>query len=198
MVRPRPAPARPLIPDLPLGKPLKIPGLEGTDPAYSPTFSPDLKVVVLSRFTGTRGGYDLVTADRDDIRKPFANLRPVKGCDTAESETCPALSPDLLELVFVRSDRTRNLGSLLVHARRDSADADFQEARAFETSGLFNKPMRLDTPQWVDEGRGLLYLAVNIDASSQGDRHYLLSKRRRAYAGRSSGRPPCPSRTPGR
>ena len=103
-----------MIPDLPLGKPLKIPGLEGTDPAYSPTFSPDLKVVVLSRFTGTRGGYDLVTADRDDIRKPFANLRPVKGCDTAESETCPALSPDLLELVFVRSDRTRNLGSLLV------------------------------------------------------------------------------------
>lgn len=176
LTRMRP-PVKPSVPDLPLGIPQAVPGFEGVSPVYSPSLSPDLSMIVFStRSRGTRR-YDLAIADRGDVRKPFSNFRPVKGADSEADETCPALSSDSRELLFVQSDTNRKLLTRFVYARRDSTREDFQGFESIPIPGFDRQTVRLDTPQWVDKARGLLYMIVSLNTETRADRRYFFSKR---------------------
>ena len=167
----------PSVPDLPLGTPTAIPGFEGVTPVYSPSLSPDLNTIVYSTTSTRTRGYDLAIADRGGVLSPFSKNRPVSGCGSEADETCPGLSPDLLELVFVRSDPILKPATKLYYARRDSASQAFQGAEPVTIPVLGRRRVRFDTPQWADNGRGLLYMVVGLDAEDRGERRYLRSKR---------------------
>ena len=170
-------PTKPSIPDLPLGVPQAVPGFEGVTPAYSPSLSSDMKTIVYSTRSKTTRSYDLAIADREDVRKPFSESRPVASGNSAADETCPAFSPDLKELVFVRVDPTRNPETKLFYARRDAVSQDFQASQPIPNPSFDQRKVRLDTPQWLDKGRSLLYMVVDLDTGAKPGRPYFVSKR---------------------
>jgi hypothetical protein len=170
-------PTKASIPDLPLGIPQPVPGFEGVTPIYTPSLSPDLKTIVFSTRSRTSRSFDLAIADREDVRKPFSKIRPVAGSTSPVDETCPAFSPDLKELVFVRVDPERRPATKLFYTRRDATDQDFSKSEPIPIASFDQKKVRLDTPQWLDRGRGLLYMVVDLEAGPAPSRPYFVSKR---------------------
>lgn len=92
------------LPDLPAERAILVPGLEDVHDAYSPVLSADLNTIVFAHLADFATGYDLYLATRQNVDEPFGTPRLIEGCQSPECDAYPTLSPDLLELLFVRSD----------------------------------------------------------------------------------------------
>lgn len=118
-------PPRPEIPSVPglekIKEPKLVPGLEEINPAYAPSLTADMKIMA---FAGGGPKYDLFITQRESVDKPFAPPALIANCSTPQYETFTSISPDGLELLFVRFDPQIRL----FYSRRDSTKAEFGPA----------------------------------------------------------------------
>ena len=150
-----PAPAKASVPGLGFGVPRKVPGLEQVRDAADPALSADLKTIVLSgRRGGPDGNLDLFMAARDDVKRPFGTPLTMYGCDSDDSETCPSLTFDGLDLVFLR-------GGKPYFARRGTSKEPFAPPSPLDIPGV-GLPLTgpIDTLQLSADG---LSLAIKTD-----------------------------------
>ncbi len=142
-----PVPRKPSIPGLPVSVAMPIPGIEDIAPAFSPTLTTDLKTIVYAG-AGIEGpGYDLYIADRASSSSSFKKPKVIKGCSSPETEAYCTLSPDGLELIFLRTDEFWQL----MYSRRDSRDAEFGEAQVWLPADFDVDPQTflLSAPKFV-------------------------------------------------
>jgi hypothetical protein len=139
-----PRPEIPSIPGLEIKEPTLVPGLELVNPAYAPTLTADMKTLV---FSGGGSPNDLYITQRDSIEKPFGPPARIEGCSARQDETFPSISPDGLELLFVRFEPKPRL----YFSRRDSAKAEFIPAVLWETAGALPPGRYPGGPQFLDQ-----------------------------------------------
>jgi hypothetical protein len=152
-------PAASSVPGLEERVPQLVPGLEQVDPGYSPCLTPDLRSIVFAHKADSRTGYDLYLATRDDVSEPFGQPQRIERSVSREMEAYPTLSPDELELIFVRShDRPR-----FFRCTRPMASGDFGDAVAWEPPGLTpTESHRLQRPQFID-ALSVMFAMISAD-----------------------------------
>jgi hypothetical protein len=172
-----PAPKVPTLPNLTLGVPRKIPGLEEIHDAYAPSLSADLKTIVFAAFKG-QTGHDLLLANRNQARAAFDTPQPLGSCNSTASEHSATLSPDGLDLVFFRSvPGTAKPESRLYHAHRSSRTASFGTPELLAVPDLPTTEVHLDVPQFLGDNSGLTFKVVTWDAQGADQHRYLFSER---------------------
>jgi len=120
------------VPGLEKGVPQLVPGLEQLDLAWTPTLTADLCTIVFVLRENEEGGDHLYIATRKSVSEPFDPPRRIESCVSGKAARFPALSPEGLELIFIRShDNPRYLRAV----RRTSAD-DFGEPVPWLPPGL--------------------------------------------------------------
>ena len=120
------------VPGLEKGVPQLVPGLEQFDLAWTPTLTADLCTIVFVVRENEGSGDHLYIATRSDVSEPFDPPRRIESCVSREAGRWPALSPEGLELIFVRS---HNRPRYLRATRQTSAD-DFGEPVPWVPPGL--------------------------------------------------------------
>ena len=118
-----PPPKVPSVPGLEERVPKLVPGLEEFDAVHSSSLSADLRTIVFSAAKKLGANYDLYLATRASASDPFGEPKPIESCNTGKWESNVALSPDGLDLVFVRP----YVKGHFFYARRSSASSDFGE-----------------------------------------------------------------------
>jgi hypothetical protein len=147
------------IPGLEQGVAKPVPGLEGVDPGYSPCLTADLRTIVYGAMPDVSVGYDLYTATRDDVSQPFGPARRIEACCSADTELSPTLSPEGLELFFMRSDRRPRC----FHATRETTSAEFGEPKLWKIPDYDpEKKQRVERPQFLDRLH-LVFCFVELD-----------------------------------
>jgi hypothetical protein len=96
-------PVRPTLPPEPVF------GLNSPANDLAPQVLADGRILFASDRDGGAGGYDLYVAPR--LLATSSEVQPIPATRTALDETDPALAPDGIDLVFVRSDRLRDGGN---------------------------------------------------------------------------------------
>jgi hypothetical protein len=140
-----PRPETPSVPGLDeIKQPKPVPGLEEMNPAFGPSLTADMKVMV---FAGGDKMYDLYITQRESVEKPFAPPQRIAGCSSARYETFPTISPDGLELLFIRFEpQTR-----LYYARRESTKAEFGQAVPWPITETLPPGRYPGGPQFLDQ-----------------------------------------------
>jgi hypothetical protein len=139
-----PRPETPSVPGLEIKGPKLVPGLEEIDPAFGPTLTADLKILV---YAGGGKMYDLYITQRESVDKPFGPPAMITSCSTGLYETFPTISPDGLELLFMRFEpQTR-----LYYARRDSTKAEFGPAVPWNITDALPPGRYPGGPQFIDQ-----------------------------------------------
>ena len=164
-----PRPKVPSVPGLKKQKPKLVPGLEHMDPAFSPTLTGDLRTIAFGHMgywtdkEDWRNGYDLFTATRADVSRPFGELQRIQSTSSRDLEAYPTLSPDGRELVFVRSDKLPRLFC----TARDSTSSPFGEVEPWTVSKLEpTKTQRVQRPQFVSD-LSVAFFLVSTDGQDR-------------------------------
>ena len=165
-----PRPAVPSLPGLAEKTPQRVPGLEATEPAFSPCLTPDLRTIVFSAMGNPGTGYDLYIAERKDVSEPFGHPRIIKSCTSPETDAYPSLSPDGLELYFVHSDSHPQF----FHCDRKTVDSDFREAVPWVVPGIPIAKLRVERLQFADASH-LTFCAA--DASANKSKYFMLERK---------------------
>jgi hypothetical protein len=139
--------------------PKRIPGLEIIESAYAPTLTADMKTIIFGRNTNSINGYDLQIANRPNAGDPFGPTHSIEACNSENTDSFPSLSPDGLELLFIRFDPEPQL----LYSSRDSRTADFSEPIPWKISLTLTEDLTIGDPQFVDE------LAVKFQLRSKTD-----------------------------
>jgi hypothetical protein len=142
----RPA-KKPALPALELSVPILVPGLEKIDPAYGPSLTHDLTVLVFAGAGKKRGDYDLFIAKRADPASAFSKPTRIDACSSGRYETFATLSPDGLELVFLRFEAQPKL----YYARRDTLDEAFGKPVPWAVAEALPPGRRPGAAQFIDE-----------------------------------------------
>ena len=141
-------PAAPSMPDLAPETATLLPGLEEISNAFSPVLSADLKTIVFAHMANLETGFDLYQARRSSVSEPFGPPTLIVGCQSTECDAYPTLSPNLLELIFVRSDEKPQL----MRSFRASVDAEFSAAEPCFASTAIDSDERVAIPQFINAG----------------------------------------------
>ncbi len=157
-----PIPRIPSLPGLDVGVAVPVPGLEAVEPAYSPTLSYDLKLIVFASMGPPGRGYELFEATRDSLDDDFSEPRLIASCSTPDLEAYPTLSPDGLEMLFVRGHEQPSF----YFTSRTSRSEEFPAAVPWMVEEMNPEQLRLGRPQFVGPER-LAYrrMAVNPELS---------------------------------
>ncbi len=166
----RARPAAPSVPGLAQKTPQLVPGLEATEPVWSPCLTPDLRTIVFSAMGNPGTGYDLYIAERKDVSEPFGPPRMIKSCTSPETDAYPALSPDGLELYFIRSDSHPQF----FHCDRKTADGDFREAVPWVVPGIATAKLKVERLQFAD---ALHLMFCVVDASANKRKYFLFERK---------------------
>jgi hypothetical protein len=140
-------PKKRALPALELNTPILVPGLEEIDPAYGPALTPDLTLLVFAGAGRKRGDYDLFFAERADAASPFSKPTRMDDCSSPRYETFPTLSPDALELLFLRFESQPKL----YYAQRDSLDEKFARPKLWDVSEALPAGRHPGAAQFIDE-----------------------------------------------
>lgn len=139
-----PRPETPSVPGLEIKEPKQVPGLELISPAYAPTLTSDMKTLV---FSGSGSPNDLFLTHRESVDKPFVPPALIAGCSDKLDETFPSISPDGLELLFVRFGPKPKL----YYSRRDSTKDEFGQAVPWPITETLPPGRFPGGPQFLDE-----------------------------------------------
>ncbi len=164
-----PPPENPSLSGLKKGVPQLVPGLENVDPAWAPTLTADLCSIVFCAPGHPETGHDLYIAARSGVSEPFGPPRRIESCVSREEERMPALSPDGLELFFVRSHNNPRY----FHCTRQGGADDFGEPVVWSPPNLDMKGKELGRPQLYDR----LQLKFGLwDSSAQRSLHFVAER----------------------
>jgi hypothetical protein len=128
------------------GEPVLVPGFEESTWLKSPTLTADLLTIVCVRYAGNNTLDDLLIAERGSLKEPFTNHRPVASTLSPDREAHPALSPDGLQLLFVRLGPPTQLW----FARRPSRQAEFSAPVNVRIPTGSHPSEFQDAPQFLD------------------------------------------------
>ena len=146
------APKSPSVPGLTVYEPEIIPGLESVSWAKSPSMSADMLDIVYVGFNPEGTGDDVWIASRKSVDDPFAAPSPINSIKSKSNETHPSLSPDGLELSFLRlTDPT----SWEIATRKNRAEA-FSAPIIVQTGKWIQRPFQVDFAQQMSRQHGLL------------------------------------------
>jgi len=159
-------PAAPSVPGLVRGTPAPVPGFENIPWMKSPTLSADLKSIVYVTYAGEVRLDDLVLSERDSITGRFTGHQVITSLSSPDREAHPALSPDGLELIFVRLKEPAELWV----ARRSQRGAEFGPPRRWQPQGDDFPEEHHDAPQFLDSQTALYAVS---DAGFTHRRHFL-------------------------
>ena len=137
---------KPASPALELNVPILVPGLEEIDPAYGPALTHDLNVLVFAGAGKKRGDYDLFITERGDPVSAFAKPTRIDACSSGRYETFPTLSPDGLELLFLRFEAQPKL----YYARRDGRNEAFGKPAPWSVAEALPPGRRPGAAQVID------------------------------------------------
>ncbi|MGH7139862.1 MAG: hypothetical protein ACREHD_29335 [Pirellulales bacterium] len=166
----RPA-KKPAVPALELNVPVLVPGLEEIDPAYGPSLTHDLTVLVFAGAGKKRGDYDLFIAKRTDPASSFSKPSRMDACSSGRYETFPTLSPGGLELLFLRFEAQPKL----YYARRDTLDETFGKPEPWAVAESLPPGRRPGAAQFIDETHVQF---VTHGKTASEDRQLLLTDRK--------------------
>jgi hypothetical protein len=138
-------PDAPSISSTPKIRAVPIPGLEDLVECMSPTLTADLKQIVFTMNRNAATGFDLYLATRASATERFSTPVCIQSTAGPAGELDPTLSPNGLELIFIRLDGP----SELWYAQRPDLDSEFTAPTKWEISQVDDKTSRLGTPQFV-------------------------------------------------
>ena len=166
----RPAPPEDCsVPGLEVGVPTLVPGLEDVDPAWTPTLTADLCTVVFAARGNPETGDDLYIATRTDVSEPFGPPRRIESCVSRESDRMPALSPEGLDLFFVRGSGNWRY----FHSSRQTTTDEFGEPVVWSPLGLDTENKVVGRPQLYDR----LHLKFGMwDLVAKKNLHFLAER----------------------
>lgn len=141
-----PTPKVPSIAGLPHRAATPVPGLEEIDPAYAPSLTHDLRMIVFAGRGAKGRNLELYQASRGSPNGPFSPPVLIESCSSPELDAYPAISPDGLELVFVRG----HAEPTLYYASRANRQEPFGEPVPWDVPNLNPDGLRLGRPQFVD------------------------------------------------
>lgn len=174
-----PKPAVESIPGQRVGTPRTIPGLEEFE-GYAPSLNAGLTQIVFAarnQLSKTRilarksSDLDLFLAARTRSSDSFQTPKVLAECNSPDNETDPALSPDGLELVFVRNRTSSHAPSMrtLPPTQPDgssvwtnaTSDAVLMRSIRSSLADSFAVPQVIDIPQ-LPVGQGVLYDSLQL------------------------------------
>lgn len=141
------------------GTAIPLPGFDRIGNAFSPALSPDMRTIVFAQYLDSTTGYDLYIATRANADDPFEPPSLITGCQSVECDAYPTLSPDTLELVFVRSDDDPQL----MRSVRPTVDDEFGAAEPCGTLCDGESGEAVTTPQFIAGGSQLFYGCRRLD-----------------------------------
>ena len=100
---------------------MPLPGFEDFPMVHSPYLSADLRTIVFAHLRDVKTGFDLYTAHRESVTDPFGAAERINACASSDCDAFAAVSPDLRELIFVRSDSKPQL----MYSRRADLQSPF-------------------------------------------------------------------------
>jgi hypothetical protein len=106
----------------------------------------DMKLIVYGRLM-EKTGMDLHLATRESITEPFKGHAAIEATVSAESELYPAISPDGLEILFVRSDAN----PMIWMTRRSDLATPFGPPEEWSICKSDDQTSRVGTPQYVSQ-----------------------------------------------
>ena len=158
----RPEPETSSAPGLDMRRPALIPGLAEVDPAFAPCLTADLCTIVFSAKPDVGTGYDLFLAKRESVSHPFEKPEPIQACASRQSERFATLSPDGLELLFLRAEDPPQL----FYSRRKTKLNRFDEPVRLSIPWVENMNQRLERVQFLDASH-LALLAKDYDSGKR-------------------------------
>lgn len=141
------------------GSAIPLPGFDQIGNAFSPALSPDMRTIIFAQYLDNLTGYDLYIATRASVDDPFETPSLITGCQSAECDAYPTLSPDRLELVFVRSDDDPQL----MRSVRPTINDEFGAAERCGTVCHAESGESVTTPQLIAGGSQLFYGCRRLD-----------------------------------
>ncbi|WP_437228093.1 DUF4339 domain-containing protein [Planctomicrobium sp. SH661] len=138
-----------------------VPGFEPVSWVKSPTLSADMLTIVYVADAGKTQQEDLFIAERASVSDPFTHHRPVVHANSEQREVQPTLSPDGLELIFVR----RGKSSTLWYSRRNSRSQMFANARPLVLMDDPAPGSHQTAPQFIDDR------TIQFTVTQPGSRH---------------------------
>jgi len=124
-----------------------IPGLEEVKAVYSLCLTADLCTIAYSGLGNPGTSGDLYIATREDVSRPFRKPALVDRCVSADMEERPALSPDGLEMIFVRQYEDE---WQFFYTSRETLSSEFGEPDRWLAPALDTPTQRLRTPRFLD------------------------------------------------
>jgi serine/threonine protein kinase len=150
--RARPRSATPSVPGLEQQVPRPVPGLENVEPIYAPFLTPDMLTIVYTAMPAPARTYDLYIADRDNVSEPFHAPKRIEATVTPATESYPTLSPDGLDLVFVRAVDHPQVFRMF-HCTRATRSSEFGTPAPYSILGLDAGTQSVERPQFLDPRR---------------------------------------------
>jgi WD40 repeat protein len=155
-------PATPSISSLPIGRAIPIPGFEKLTDCYSLCLSPDLKQIYFGRSVEPKTGMDLYVASRESVEEPFGTPVVIESTVSPETDAYPAISPDGLELYFVRSDAN----PMIWVTRRTDPAAAFGKPEKWTICQEGDTTSRVGTPQVISADR-VIFSRINPERGTR-------------------------------
>lgn len=137
-------PAVPSIPSLTRNRPVPIPGLEKQSKCFTLSLTQDLKQIVFGMDSDSSTGIDLYIAVRDNPTEPFRAPKRIDAVAGPGMEAFPTLSPDGLDLLFVRTERAPSIWV----ARRETDSSPFATPELWWYSDADGKRGAVGGPQF--------------------------------------------------
>lgn len=165
-----PRPEVPSVAGLDKRVPELIPGLEEVIGVYSLCLTSDLCTIVYSGLghPGTLG--DLCIATREDATRPFGKPAMIYSCSSVDMEERPALSPDGLEMIFVRQFEDE---WQFFYTSRETLSSEFAEPDRWLVPVLATPTQRLRTPRFLDP----LHVTFSVVDSASKEQWTMITER---------------------
>ena len=152
--------SEPGVLSFPKGKAVPVPGFEDQTDCFSVCLTPDLKQIVIGKIT-PGSAVDLYLCTRAQTTEPFGRPKLIESTLGPETEAYPSISPDGLELYFIRSD----VNPMIWVTRRSDLSADFGPAEKWSICQADEQSSRLGTPQVISKDQ-VLFSRISMDTRS--------------------------------
>ena len=116
-----PRPESPSVEQLRENRPQLVPGLADVAFIVSPCLTGDMRGIVFAASQELRSVRHLYWAERQEINGPFGKPKPIESCSFPEGEAYPTITPDGLEMFFMRYGEEPRF----YYCARTSTSADF-------------------------------------------------------------------------